>query len=157
MTLFIIFVCIIALLFLVINIAFAPHNPYQEKYSIFECGFHSFLQTRLPFNITFFIYALIYLLLDLEIILIYPFAVSEYVNGIYGLGVTLLFIFIITIGFIFELGKGALNISSKQNIEPKRVLTDISYLDLKVNVKNNFPAVTMAATPNTPVLQKNKK
>jgi NADH-ubiquinone oxidoreductase chain 3 len=146
MTLFIIFVCIIALLFLVINIVFAPHNPYQEKYSIFECGFHSFLQTRLPFNITFFIYALIYLLLDLEIILIYPFAVSEYANGIYGLGITLLFIFIITIGFIFELGKGALNISSKQNIEQKRVLTEISYLDFKVNVKKKFTA--------TPVVKK---
>ncbi len=128
MSIFIIFVCIIALLFLAINLIFAPHNPYQEKYSIFECGFHSFLQTRLPFNITFFIYALIYLLLDLEILLIFPFVVSAYVNNIYGLGVALIFILIITIGFIFELGKGALKISSRQNIEKKKVLTDISYL-----------------------------
>ena len=55
MTLFILFVAIIALLFLFINLVFAPHNPYQEKDSMFECGFHSFQQSRSPFNIAFFI------------------------------------------------------------------------------------------------------
>lgn len=132
MTIFILFVAIIALLFLVINLIFAPHNPYQEKYSVFECGFHSFHQTRLPFNIGFFIYALVYLLLDLEVLLIFPFTVSEYVNNVYGLFVTLIFIFIITIGFVFELGKGALKISTKQNIEDfslKNNIISISYLN----------------------------
>jgi len=128
MTLFILFVSVIALLFLFINLVFAPHNPYQEKYSVFECGFHSFHQTRLPFNIGFFIYALIYLLLDLEVLLVFPFTVSEYVNSIYGLSITLLFIFIITVGFVFELGKGALKISSKQNLGIENSLIDIWYL-----------------------------
>lgn len=115
MTLFIVFVAIIAILFLVINLLFAPHNPYQEKYSIFECGFHSFLgQNRTQFGVKFFIFALVYLLLDLEILLTFPFAVSEYVNNIYGLLVTLGFIAIITIGFFFELGKSALKIDSRQ-------------------------------------------
>jgi len=114
-TFFIILVCIIALLFLIINLLFAPHNPYQEKYSIFECGFHSFLgQNRTQFNIKFYIYAFLYLILDLEILLIFPFALSMYINDIYGLICILLFIIIITIGFIFELGKGALKIDSKQ-------------------------------------------
>ena len=117
MTIFIIFVCIIALLFLAINLIFAPHNPYQEKYSIFECGFHSFLgQNRTQFGVKFFIFALVYLLLDLEILLTFPFAVSGYVNNIYGLIITLGFIIIITIGFIYELGKGALKIDSRQTI-----------------------------------------
>ncbi len=117
MTLFILFVCIIALLFLFINLVFAPHNPYQEKYSIFECGFHSFLgQNRTQFGVKFFIFALVYLLLDLEILLTFPFAVSEYVNNIYGLIITLGFIGIITIGFIFELGKSALKIESRQKM-----------------------------------------
>lgn len=115
MTIFIIFVSIIALLFLFINLIFAPHNPYQEKDSMFECGFHSFQQSRSPFNIAFFIYALVYLLLDLEILLIFPFAVSGYVNNFYGLIITLLFILILCIGFVFELGKGALKIPSKQH------------------------------------------
>src|SRR6185437_7668114 len=117
MTIFIIFVCIIALLFLAINLIFAPHNPYQEKYSIFECGFHSFLgQNRTQFGIKFFIFALVYLLLDLEIVMIYPFAVSEYENGIYGLLIVLIFIGIITVGFVFELGKSALKIESRQSL-----------------------------------------
>ena len=60
-------------------------KTYQEKDSMFECGFHSFQQSRSPFNIAFFIYALVYLLLDLEILLTFPFAVSEYVNNVYGL------------------------------------------------------------------------
>ena len=53
-----IFVPIIAILFLAVNLILAPHNPYQEKYSIFECGFHSFLgQNRTQFSIYFFIFA----------------------------------------------------------------------------------------------------
>jgi NADH-ubiquinone oxidoreductase chain 3 len=122
MTIFIILVCIIALLFLVINLVFAPHNPYQEKYSIFECGFHSFLgQNRTQFGVKFFIFALVYLLLDLEILLTFPFAVSEYVNNIYGLIVTLGFIGIITLGFVYELGKSALKIDSRQMLTMTKV------------------------------------
>ena len=115
MSILIIVVCIIAILFLVINLLFAPHNPYAEKYSIFECGFHSFLgQNRTQFGVKFFIFALVYLLLDLEILLIFPFAVSEYVNNLYGLIVTLCFIGVITLGFVYELGKSALKIDSRQ-------------------------------------------
>lgn len=92
-------------------------STYQEKYSIFECGFHSFLgQNRTQFGVKFFIFALVYLLLDLEILLTFPFAVSGYVNNIYGLIITLGFIIIITIGFIYELGKSALKIDSRQTI-----------------------------------------
>ena len=114
MTFFIIFVCILGALFLIINLIFAPYNPYAEKNSAFECGFHSYLQTRLPFNISFFIYGLLFLLFDLEILLIYPYVVSSYVNGIYGLINMLIFFFILTLGFAFELGKNALKIDSKQ-------------------------------------------
>lgn len=109
-------VSIITILFLVLNFALAPHNPYQEKYSIFECGFHSFLgQNRTQFGIKFFIFALVYLLLDLEILVIYPFALSGYENEVYGLIIVLIFIGIITAGFVFELGKSALKIDSRQS------------------------------------------
>ena len=116
MTLFILFVSIIALLFLFINLIFAPHNPYQEKYSIFECGFHSFLgQNRSQFSISFFLFALVFLIFDLEITLVFPFAVSGYTNNVYGFIIALLFIAIVTIGFVFELGKNALKIDSRQS------------------------------------------
>nr|YP_010567633.1 NADH dehydrogenase subunit 3 [Ceratocystiopsis pallidobrunnea]UZC53618.1 NADH dehydrogenase subunit 3 [Ceratocystiopsis pallidobrunnea] len=117
LSIFFIFVIVVAILFLALNLIFAPHNPYQEKYSAFECGFHSFSQSRSQFNITFFIYALVFLLLDLEIILLYPYAVSSYSNDLYGLIVALIFTTIVTIGFVFELGKGALKIGSRQGME----------------------------------------
>ena len=115
MTIFMFLVTIIAVLFLVVNLLLAPHNPYQEKYSIFECGFHSFLgQNRIQFTVKFFMYAFLFLIFDLEITLVYPFAVSGTSNYIYGLFITIGFLLIVTIGFIYELGKGALKIDSKQ-------------------------------------------
>lgn len=130
MTFFIILVLIITLLFLILNFLLAPHNPYQEKYSIFECGFHSFLgQNRTQFGIKFFIFGLVYLLLDLEIISIYPYGVSEYDNGLYGLIIMLLFTIVITIGFVFELSKNALKIESRQSLidikKSETVLTSV--------------------------------
>ena len=138
MSILIIIVCIIALLFLVINLVFAPHNPYQEKYSIFECGFHSFLgQNRTQFGVKFFIFALVYLLLDLEILLIFPFAVSEYVNNLYGLIVTLSFIGVITLGFVYELGKSALKIDSRQVLSIVKVKPSYT-IELLGQVKSIF-------------------
>ena len=114
-TFFLCFIPILALLLLAINLILAPHNPYQEKSSTFECGFHSFLgQNRTQFSISFFIYALLFLLFDLELLVIYPYVVSSYTNGGYGLSIMLGFFIILTMGFAFELGKKALNIDSKQ-------------------------------------------
>ena len=105
-TFFLVFIPILAIILLGINFIFAPHNPYQEKDSAFECGFHSFLgQNRSEFSISFFIFALLFLLFDLEILLVYPYVVSGYANGIFGLIVMLIFFLVLTLGFAFELGK----------------------------------------------------
>ena len=117
MTFFFIFVPILAIILLAINLIFAPHSPYQEKDSAFECGFHSFLgQNRTQFSISFFIFALLFLLFDLEILLVYPYVVSAYSNGIYGLVIMLIFFLALTLGFAFELGKNALKIDSRQMV-----------------------------------------
>src|SRR6476619_3883844 len=114
-TFFLIFIPILTILLLGINLLFAPHTPYQEKNSAFECGFHSFLgQNRTQFSISFFIFALLFLLFDLEILLVYPYVVSAYTNGIYWLIVMLIFFLVLTLGFVFELGKNALKIDSRQ-------------------------------------------
>lgn len=116
-TFFFVFIPVLSLILLIVNLILGPHNPYQEKKTAFECGFHSFLgQNRSQFNISFFIFALLFLLFDLEILLIYPYSISEYNNSIYGLIVMLVFFILLTLGFIFELGKNALTISSKQTI-----------------------------------------
>ena len=109
------FVPVLALLLLGLNLLLAPHNPYEEKDSAFECGFHSFLgQNRSEFSISFFIFALLFLLFDLEILLVYPYVVSGYLNGIFGLLIMLIFFLVLTLGFAFELGKNALSIDSRQ-------------------------------------------
>ena len=114
-TLFIIFIPVLAFILLAVNLIFAPHSPYQEKGSTFECGFHSFLgQNRTQFSISFFIFALLFLLFDLEILLVYPYAVTADHNDIYGLSIMLVFFILLTLGFVFELGKNALSIDSKQ-------------------------------------------
>jgi NADH-ubiquinone oxidoreductase chain 3 len=114
-TFFILFIPILALLLLLINLLLSPHNAYQEKNSAFECGFHSFLgQNRTQFSISFFIFGLLFLLFDLEILLVYPYSVSAYTTDIYGLIITMIFFIVLTLGFIFELGKNALSIDSKQ-------------------------------------------
>lgn len=116
LTFFFVFIPLLALILLSINILLSPHNPYQEKNSTFECGFHSFLgQNRTQFSISFFIFALLFLLFDLEILLVYPYIVSAYTNGVYGLIIMLIFFFILTLGFVFELGKNALKIDSRQS------------------------------------------
>ncbi|EGD94344.1 NADH dehydrogenase subunit 3, partial [Trichophyton tonsurans CBS 112818] len=69
-TFFFLFIPILACVLLVINLLLSVHNPYQEKDSVFKCGFHSFLgQNRTQFSISFFIFALLFLLFDLEILL----------------------------------------------------------------------------------------
>ena len=115
LTFFFIFIPSLAIILLTINLLFSPHNPYQEKNSAFECGFHSFLgQNRTQFSISFFIFALLFLLFDLEILLVYPYTVSADTNSLYGLIIMLMFFFLLTLGFVFELGKNALKIDSKQ-------------------------------------------
>ena len=112
---FFFFIPILAFILLALNLLFAPHNPYLEKKAVFECGFSSFLgQNRTQFSISFFIFALLFLLFDLEILLVYPYLVSAYTNGIYGLIIMLIFLLGLTLGFAFELGKKALSIDSRQ-------------------------------------------
>jgi NADH-ubiquinone oxidoreductase chain 3 len=112
---YILFVIFVAVLLLTLNVLLSSHNPYMEKKTAFECGFHSFLgQNRTQFTISFFIFALLFLLFDLEILLIYPYTVSAYNNSAYGLLIMLIFFLLLTGGLVFELGKKALTIYSKQ-------------------------------------------
>src|SRR6478609_7655311 len=114
-TFFLLLIPVLGIILLLVNLILSPHNAYQEKDSVFECGFHSFLgQNRTQFSISFFIFALLFLLFDLEILLVYPYVVSAYTNGIYGLIVMLIFFLVLTLGFVFELGKNALKIDSRQ-------------------------------------------
>ncbi|RKF78149.1 NADH-ubiquinone oxidoreductase chain 3 [Golovinomyces cichoracearum] len=103
-TFFLFLVPILGIVLLLVNLLLAPENAYLEKDNAFECGFSSFLgQNRTQFGISFFVFALLFLLFDLEILLLYPYVVSAYTNGIYGLVIALVFSLVLTLGFAFEL------------------------------------------------------
>lgn len=99
----------IALIFL--NRILSHTSPSLEKVSPFECGFSSFYQTRSPFNIYYYLIGLLFLIFDIEILLIYPFALFTTTYGFYIFN---LFLFFLTIGFIYEYGKGVLKFTNDQ-------------------------------------------
>lgn len=114
-----IFVPILAILLLGLNILLAAHKPDEAKVSVYECGFSPvYGQTRSTFQIHFFIVALLFLIFDLEILLLFPIAVTLYQVSMFGFSVALIFFIVLTIGFILEIGSGAIKItsSSSQNI-----------------------------------------
>ena len=132
-TFFLFLIPVLGIILLLVNLILSPHNPYQEKDSAFECGFHSFLgQNRTQFSVSFFIFGLLFLLFDLEILLIYPYSVSGYNNDIYGLAIMMIFFVLLTLGFIFELGKNALTIDSRQTL----TYTNKQTINLEVFLRN---------------------
>lgn len=154
-TFFLVFIPLLAFIMLALNLIFAPHNAYQEKDSPFECGFHSFIyQNRREFSISFFVFALLFLLFDLEILLVFPYVVSAYINGMYGLTLMLIFFLILTLGFAFELGKGALKISSRQNKLDVKTSKAIIYID---NSDVGFNKLEWWNVPNYTILYGEEK
>ena len=97
-----IFIPILSFVLLALNILLAPHRPDESKISAYECGFLALPeQTRSTFQIHFMIVALLFLIFDLEILLLFPLAVSLYQVSIFGFSIGIIFFIILTIGFIF--------------------------------------------------------
>jgi NADH-ubiquinone oxidoreductase chain 3 len=110
---FFIFIPILTFILLGLNLLLAIHNPNESKVSAYECGFSPvYGQTRSTFQISFYIVAMLFLVFDLEILLLFPIAVTLYQVSIFGFSIALLFFIILTIGFILEIGSGAIKISS---------------------------------------------
>ena len=100
---------ILSLGFLILNFAFSPKNPDPEKLSAYECGFEPFNDSRMEFDVRFYLVAILFIIFDLEIAFLFPWAISLGTIGIYGYVSMLIFLFILTIGFIYEWKKGALD------------------------------------------------
>ena len=115
-------------LLLVLNLLLAAHNPDNQKIQSFECGFSAFSQTRSRFSVAFYLVGILFLLFDLEIILIFPYAVSASNNEAYGLWMVVIFILILTLGFVFEFGKGALKITTSKSDESAALFDETDHL-----------------------------
>lgn len=72
-------------------------------------------QTRAPFNIQYYLVGILFLIFDLEIAVFYPLAVTLYQVSTYGFWIGMIFLFLLTIGFVYEFGKGALNFTDKRS------------------------------------------
>ena len=86
----------------------APNRPDSEKLSPYECGFEAFEDARMKFDVRYYLIAIIFILFDLEIAFLFPWAVTISRTGAYGLVAMAIFLTILVIGFIYEWKKGAL-------------------------------------------------
>ena len=86
----------------------APNRPDPEKLSPYECGFEAFEDARMKFDVRYYLVAILFILFDLEIAFLFPWAVVLSEIGMFGLLAMLLFLAILVVGFIYEWMKGAL-------------------------------------------------
>ena len=95
--------------FVVLNFLFSPKNPYPEKLSAYECGFEAFGDSRMEFDVRFYLVAILFIIFDLEIAFLFPWAISLGNIGSLGFWSMMIFLFILTVGFKYEWKKGALD------------------------------------------------
>ena len=98
----------ITLLLILPPLLIAPKNPDSEKLSPYECGFDPFDDARSKFDIRFYLVAILFIIFDLEIAFLFPWAISLGSLGALGFWSMMIFLAILTVGFIYEWKKGAL-------------------------------------------------
>jgi len=107
--LFLIIALGLSVAFIVINFALSPKKPDPEKLSAYECGFEPFDDSRMDFDVRFYLVAILFIIFDLEIAFLFPWAISLGNIGLLGFCSMMVFLFILTVGFIYEWKKGALD------------------------------------------------
>ena len=107
--LFLLIALIMSFGFIVINFIFSPKKPDPEKLSAYECGFEPFNDSRMEFDVRFYLVAILFIIFDLEIAFLFPWAISLGNIGFLGFISMMIFLFILTIGFVYEWKKGALD------------------------------------------------
>jgi NADH-quinone oxidoreductase subunit A len=87
---------------------FGPRRPDAEKLSAYECGFEAFSDSRMKFDVRYYLVAILFIVFDLEIAFLFPWAVALRGIGVVGLIAMGLFLAILVVGFVYEWKKGAL-------------------------------------------------
>jgi NADH-quinone oxidoreductase subunit A len=98
----------ISLVFLVVPFLIAPNKPDPEKLSAYECGFNAFGDARMKFDVRFYLVSLLFIIFDLEVAFLFPWAITLGKIGVFGFWSMMVFLAVLTIGFIYEWRKGAL-------------------------------------------------
>jgi NADH-quinone oxidoreductase subunit A len=87
---------------------FAPKNPDPEKLSAYECGFNAFGDARMKFDIRYYLVSILFIIFDLEVAFLFPWAITLGATGVFAFWAMVAFLGVLTIGFIYEWKKGAL-------------------------------------------------
>ena len=98
----------LGLLLMGLGFTFGPWRPDAEKLSAYECGFEAFSDTRRKFDVRYYLVAILFIVFDLEIAFLFPWAVALDSIGLVGLLAMAAFLLILVVGFIYEWKKGAL-------------------------------------------------
>ena len=94
---------------LTVGRAVAPHKPDPKKLSPYECGFEAFEDARMKFDVRYYLVAILFILFDLEIAFLFPWAVVLPEIGFFGYAAMMVFLAILVVGFVYEWKKGALD------------------------------------------------
>ena len=99
---------IIGVALLVAPFLVAPNKPDPEKVAAYECGFPAFDDARMKFDVRFYLVSILFIIFDLEVAFLFPWAISLRSIGAFGFWSMVLFLAVLTVGFIYEWKKGAL-------------------------------------------------
>ena len=99
---------VLAIVMAGIPLLVAPSRPDSEKLSAYECGFEAFDDSRGRFDVRFYLVAILFIIFDLEVAFLFPWAVSLRDVGLFGFWSMMIFLTILTVGFLYEWKKGAL-------------------------------------------------
>jgi NADH-quinone oxidoreductase subunit A len=99
---------LIGLVFIIAAALLAVRNPDPEKLSAYECGFNAFDDARMKFDVRFYLVSILFIIFDLEIAFLFPWAVAFKDVGVIGFWSMMVFLAVLTIGFAYEWKKGAL-------------------------------------------------
>jgi NADH-quinone oxidoreductase subunit A len=99
----------LSLVMIILPFILVGRKPDSEKTSQYECGFEAFSDARSRFDVRFYLVAILFIIFDLEIAFLFPWAVTLSKIGVAGFWSMMLFLAVLTVGFIYEWRKGALN------------------------------------------------
>ncbi len=94
--------------FILVPMVIAPSKPDPEKLSAYECGFNAFSDSRMRFDVRYYLVSLLFIIFDLEVAFLFPWAITLGKTGLYAFWSMMVFLAVLTVGFIYEWKKGAL-------------------------------------------------
>jgi NADH-quinone oxidoreductase subunit A len=98
----------LGLALILVPFVIAPQVPDPEKLSAYECGFNAFGDARMKFDVRFYLVSLLFIIFDLEVAFLFPWAITLGKTGVFGFWSMMTFLGVLTVGFIYEWKKGAL-------------------------------------------------